>query len=119
MSYERLASRHSSLPVASTGEPVCRVLEWKPTEGNPTLAGRVSVCFQGGWIVSGIPIFRRRDGSLGAGSPSAPIVGPDGVQLTDDAGKRRYAQVITFESDAAIRRWDAAICAALIKGGVK
>jgi hypothetical protein len=118
VSYELPTSSRVSLPVASAGEPVCRVLDWKPTQGNPTLAGRASVCFQGGWIVSGIPIFRRPDGALAAGSPTAPLVGSDGMQLTDNVGKRRYAQIISFESEAARRRWDAAICAALAKGGV-
>lgn len=97
---------------------VCRLLEWKPISDNPSLVGRCTVCFSGGWIVSGIPIFRRGDGTLSAGTPSVPLLDPNGVQLRDETGKRRYSAIITFETREARSRWNDAILAALSEGGV-
>lgn len=112
-------SQAVSRPVAPTRRPAgCRLTEWKPVDGNPALVGRCTVCFQGGWIVSAIPIFRRADNTLSAGTPSSPVLDPNGVQLRDENGKRRYSAIITFETKEARSRWNDAILAALSEGGV-
>jgi hypothetical protein len=107
-----------ALPVTTPGERACRLVEWKPGPGNSALAGRASIAFSGGWVISSIAIFRGTDGSLSAGVPSAPIIGPDGAQLLDVDGKRRYAQVISFETKAARERWNRAILGALAAAGI-
>lgn len=95
---------------SSTG---ARVLNWAPVDGNPALLGRVTIAFAGGWIVNSIPVFKRADGSLTAGVPSAPIVGSDGVHQRDEAGKKRYAPLIGFSDRDARARWEIMILAAL------
>jgi hypothetical protein len=99
-------------------ERIARMLEWRPSAGNSSLLGKATIRFAGGWIVSGIPIFRRADGSLSAGTHDAPLVGPDGVQLLDDAGKGRYGKVISFDGTEARRRWNDAVIAAVSEGGI-
>jgi hypothetical protein len=98
---------------------ICVLREWKPNANAGSLAGKATVAFSGGWIVSNIPIFRRGDGSLSAGAPDMPLVGPDGTQLVDEDGRRRYAKVISFETPAARIRWNDAIVDALGDAGVQ
>lgn len=108
-----------SRPASSVRRPTpCRLLEWKPVNDNVSLVGRCTVCFSGGWIVSGVPIFRRADGSLSPGTPSVPLLDANGLQLRDEHGKRAYAAIIKFESREARDRWDDAILTALRDGGV-
>ena len=45
------------------------------------LIGKEKVAFRGGWVVSEVPVFRGRDGSLSAGGPDAPLVDQTGAQL--------------------------------------
>jgi hypothetical protein len=99
-------------------ERVVRMLEWRPAAGNSSLLGKATVRFAGGWIVAGIPIFRRADGTLSAGTPDAPLVGPDGQHLTDDAGKRRYGKIISFDGAEAGRRWNDMVLAAVTEDGI-
>jgi hypothetical protein len=103
-----------------TEEPrVARLIRWDPADGNPSLVGRATIAFSGGWIVNSIPVFRRTDGSLSAGPPSIPIVGTDGVHQRDaDSGKKRYAAVITFADADAKRRWDRTVVTALADAGI-
>jgi hypothetical protein len=105
--------------VAPRGERMARMLEWRPAAGNSALVGKATIRFPGGWIVSGIPIFRRADGTLSAGTPDAPLVGPDGQQLVDDEGKKRYGRVISFDGAAARERWNDAVLAAVAEGGIR
>lgn len=97
---------------------ICRIAEWRPIDGNPTLAGRCTVTFGGGWTIAGVPIFRRADGTLSAGVPSIPLLGADGTHLRDDSGKKRYLPIVTFESDEARTRWRDAIADALADAGI-
>jgi len=97
---------------------VARLVEWRPVENNPSLVGRATVRFAGGWTVSSIPIFRRADGSLSARVPSSPIIGPDGTHLRGDDGKKKYAAIISFEGKEAKARWDSAVLAALHDAGI-
>jgi hypothetical protein len=53
-------SRRPSLPVAEDGEPVCRILEWKPHSGRGSLLDNVAISFLNSLIISGSPIFRAR-----------------------------------------------------------
>jgi hypothetical protein len=98
---------------------ICVLREWKPSTNPGSLAGKATVAFSGGWIVSNIPIFRRSDGALSPGAPDMPLVGPDGAQLVGEDGKRRYAKVISFETSAARTRWNDAIVHALNEAGVR
>jgi len=95
----------------------CRLVEWKPLASG-ALLGKATIAFTGGWIVAGIPIFRRADGSLSAGGPDTPVVGSDGVQLRDGEGRRRYAKVISFETSEARERWNRAVLDALRVAGI-
>jgi hypothetical protein len=106
-------------PPAVRGEPrICVLREWKPASGSSSLLGKATVAFSGGWTVAGVPVFRRGDGSLSVGAPDAPLVDADGQQLRDENGKRRYTKVISFETQQARDRWNAAILAALAQGGI-
>jgi hypothetical protein len=107
-----------SITIAPPRERIARMLEWRPAAGNSSLLGKATIRFNGGWIVTGVPIFRRADGSLSAGTPDAPLVGPDGVQLVDDAGKNRYARIISFETPESRRRWNDAVVDAVTAAGI-
>lgn len=90
----------------NTAPPACRLLDWYAFKGESALVGKATIEFPGGWIVAGIPVFRRQDGSLSAGGPDAPIVDKDGRHATDQGGKKRYAKIITFKDRAAQARWE-------------
>jgi hypothetical protein len=113
------------LPIATRGAPArqpsersCRLVDWKPVDGNPSLAGRATIAFAGGWIVGSIPVFRRGDGSLSAGAPSMPLLDANGQHMRDEAGKKRYAAIITFTDRDARGRWERAVLGALRDGGI-
>jgi hypothetical protein len=107
-----------SVTIATPRERIARMLEWRPAAGNSSLLGKATIRFNGGWIVAGVPIFRQADGSLSAGTPDAPLIGPNGAQLIDDAGKRRYGKVISFEGSEARRRWNDAVVDAVTAAGI-
>jgi hypothetical protein len=104
------------MPQSRTGERA-RLVDWRPVADNPSLAGRATIDFDG-WVVAGIPIFKKGGGSLSSGVPSCPVLAPDGTHAVDQAGKRRYVPVITFGDCAARERWDRAVLAALADAGV-
>jgi hypothetical protein len=114
------AVRQPDLPAIprQRGERVARVLNWQPVDGNPSLIGKATVTFAGGWTVPSIPIFKRADGSLSAGTPSYPVVGPDGVQQRDEAGKRQYTAALFFTDNQGRRRWSELVLAALADAGI-
>jgi hypothetical protein len=96
-----------------------RLLEWRAlANSSTTLAGHVTAEMPSGMIIPDIPAFRRADGSLSVGVPSKPLVDGEGRQLRDDAGKRRYAPVLSFASPAVRTRWSAAIVALLESEGI-
>jgi hypothetical protein len=102
------------------GSSACRLVRWEPAVNNSSaLLGWVTVAFPGGWTVHAIPVFRTRDGGLSAGAPSSPILAADGAQLRGEDGRKRYAQIITFETAEAKAGWSATICAALAEGGIR
>ena len=107
-----------ALAPAPRAERQCRLVEWRPIDNNPSLAGRCTITFSGGWTVSAIPIFWRKDGALSPGVPSTPILAADGTHARDDAGKKRYLAVITFENKEARARWDGAVLGALAAAGI-
>ena len=64
-----------------------------------------------------MPVFRKGDGSLSVGTPTAPEIDADGrVKMRD--GKRLYTSVITLENSEARERWQRSILAALAAGGI-
>jgi hypothetical protein len=96
----------------------CRLVEWRPVENNSSLVGRCTISFPGGWVVSGIPIFRDRNGGLSAGTPSIPLLDASGTPLLDANSKRRYSAIVTFETKDARQRWNDAVLGALTFGGI-
>jgi hypothetical protein len=108
-------SPHSIAPRRT--ERACRLVQWSPVDNNPSLIGRATIAFAGGWIVSAIPIFRRGDGSLSAGVPSSAQLDADGhIKVRD--GKRQYVSVIFFETAEAKARWARMVLGALAEAGV-
>jgi hypothetical protein len=63
------------------------------------LIGHCVVAFGGGWVVHGIPVFRRADGSLSVGVPNA-------------------AQLLSFETTEARERWRRMVLGALAASGI-
>lgn len=106
------------LTPVSRPERSCRLVSYQPWPAeNSALCGHATVTFSG-WRVARIPVFRRREGGLSVGTPSAPEIDPDGVQRRDTAGKRQYWPVIQFDNREARERWQKAVLAALSEGGV-
>ena len=95
----------------------CKLVDWKSFEGSP-LIGKAAVAFPSGLVIANIPVFRRHDGGLSAGTPDMPIVDAQGQQLRDRDGKRRYAKIITFETDAARQRWVRDVLSVLAAAGI-
>jgi hypothetical protein len=85
---------------------------------NPSLAGHATVDFNG-WIVPKIPIFRRRDDGLSAGSPSCPLLDGEGRQRVGEDGKPQYRPVITFGSREDKARYEKLVLTALADAGVQ
>lgn len=91
---------------ATRDERVCKLPASKPWSygSNSSLRGHASVAFSGAWIVHRVPIFRTRDGSLSAGTPSIPELDSEGrIKVRDD--DERYAPFISFETATARQRW--------------
>jgi hypothetical protein len=83
----------------------------------PDFIGHASVAFSGGWTVHRIPILRKRDGGLGVGTASIPVLDAEGrVKMRDS--KRMYAAVITFDTAAARERWQQSVLSALNAGDI-
>jgi hypothetical protein len=106
------------VPHQQPGERIARLVEWKPTTGQSgALIGKATICFAGGWTISGIPVFQGADG-LSVGTPDAPLVDRDGVQLRDENNKRRYGKIVSFSTAEARKRWQILVLAALAAGGI-
>ena len=105
------------VPVTQPSRRSCRVTDWRPHSGGGALLGKCTVVF-GAMQISDVPVFTGVDGGLSVGTPSMPLVGPDGVQLRDDAGKRRYMQCIRFLTPEARQTWQASVLAALATAGI-
>jgi hypothetical protein len=106
-------------PVPESRQPGsrARLVKYEPWSlPNASLIGHASIDFSG-WVVARIPIFRRDDGSLSAGGPSAAEVDAEGRQRLNN-GKRRYWSVVTFASSDAWDRWQRAVLGALAAGGI-
>jgi hypothetical protein len=107
------------VPHQQPGERIARLVEWKPTTGQSgALIGRATICFAGGWTISSIPVFQSADGSLRVGTPDAPLVDRDGVQLRDENNKRRYSKIVSFATPEARKRWQILVLGALAAGGI-
>jgi hypothetical protein len=98
-------------------ERSCRLVQWTPVDNNLSSIGRATIAFAGGWIVVGIPIFRRADGSLSAGVPSSAQLDAEGhIKVRD--GKRQYTPILIFESAEAKARWQRMALGALAEAGI-
>jgi hypothetical protein len=113
-----MSASHSTHAIATQrAERACRLVQWSRVDNNPSLIGRATIVFAGGWIVSAIPIFRRADGSLSAGVPSSAQLDADGrIKVRD--GKRQYTPILTFESAEAKARWQRMVLGALAAAGI-
>jgi hypothetical protein len=67
---------------------------------NQHLFGHCLICFWGGWLVRQVPVFRRKDGSIGIGTPNNADLDRDGRVRLGFGGKRPYRPIITFEDTA-------------------
>lgn len=94
-------------------QPQIRVLDFKPfSKGGSSLVGFAKVLFPSGMILNNVTIHSR-EGKAWASPPSAPMVGTDGVALTDrTTGKRRYHPLIEFCDDKTRWRWSHAVVSA-------
>jgi len=109
--------RRQSVAVPQRTERACRLMQWTPVDNNPSLIGRATIAFAGGWVVAGIPIFRRADGSISPGVPSTAQLDAEGrIKVRD--GKRQYASILTFETVEAKARWQRMVLGALIDAGI-
>jgi hypothetical protein len=109
--------RGDATDMAPRVERACRLIEWKPWPvPSPSLIGHATVSFSG-WTVRSIPVFRRGDGSLSVGTPSAAEIDSEG-RIKQRDGKRQYLAVISFDTAEARERWQRSILAALAAAGV-
>jgi hypothetical protein len=103
---------------ALRSDRACHLVEWKPwSQPNPSLLGHCAVAFTGGWVVHGIPVFRRGDGSLSVGVPNAAQLDSEG-RIKQRDGKRDYKSILTFETTEARERWARMVLGALASGGI-
>jgi hypothetical protein len=108
-----LAAPPAALPPDRRQPGSARLIEWKPwPRPNTLLLGHATVDF-GGWIISKIPVFRRGDGTLSAGSPSGADVDGDGQQRRETDGKPKWWTVITFATPDDRKRWSCVVLGAL------
>jgi hypothetical protein len=103
------------LPAASPRRN-CKITDWRPHDRGGALFGKATVQF-GSMQIRDVPIFIGADG-LSVGTPSLPLVGPDGVQLRDQTGKRRYTQMLRFLTPEAKATWSEAVLGALAEAGI-
>lgn len=91
--------------------PLPTVSDWKAIERN-TLRG-----FFTAHLPSGMTLFENtlhyRDGHWWVMPASKPMLSKDGTALRDDAGKIRYAPIVSFESKLARDRFNTAVLTAL------
>ena len=93
-------------------------MEWKPwSQSTSSLIGHCAVAFTGGWVVHGIPVFRRADGTLSVGVPNAAQLDAEG-RIKQRDGKRDYKSILTFETTEARERWQRLVLGALAAGGI-
>jgi hypothetical protein len=89
------------VPHQQPGERIARLVAWKPTTSQSGgLIGKATICFAGGWTIAAIPVFQGA-GGLSVGTPDAPLVDRDGVQLRDENNKRRYGKIVLFATPEA------------------
>jgi hypothetical protein len=94
-----------------------KLLTFRPWDRPGSLRGHADVDFSG-WQVYRIAIFRRDDGSLSVGSPTAPELDAEGRHRIGDDGKRVYWPLIRFGSREARQRFERTVLAALAAAGV-
>ena len=88
------------------------ISDWKPlTSGS--LRGFVTISMPSGMIVREVSVYAT-NGKVWAKPPSKPMIDRNGCVMLDDAGKRRYAQIIEFSSAEIRHRWSEAVVAALL-----
>lgn len=87
------------------------VEQFTPVAKN-TLVGFVTVRSPRGLVFHDVAVHRRGD-SVWASPASKPLVGRDGVQLKDAAGKTRWTPVVSFAAKELRDRWSAGVIAAV------
>ena len=87
------------------------IIDWRPVVKG-ALLGFAEVQQPSGQIINDVTIVTAENGPL-ASPPGKPMIGPDGMVLTDHRGKVRYSPVIQFASKEVRSRWSDAVIAAV------
>lgn len=87
------------------------VVEWRPAS-SATLRGYAAVRMPSGMVIAGVAIHRH-DGGAWASPPSKPMVGRDGQQRTNDAGKGLWVPIVWFTDRTTQAAWSEAVLAPL------
>ncbi len=87
------------------------IRDWRPMRKN-SLLGFARVELPSGMIIADVTILVGERGPW-ASPPSKPMMGKDGVALTDDKGKIRYSPVIEFASKEIRDRWSVGVIEAM------
>jgi hypothetical protein len=92
-------------------QPPITVSDWKPRQSG-SLRGFCTVQLPSGMILHEVSIHAR-NGSWWASPASKPMIGKDGTALRDDAGKVRYAPIVSFDSKQTRDRLSQSVVEAL------
>ena len=103
----------SGAPDNTAPRPGLQLLDWKPLSNRKgALVGIASIKLPNGLAIHKVMLFaqgERRWASL----PAEPMIGRDGVAMTDAAGKRRYVSLLSWPDKAVADRFSAAVIAAI------
>jgi DNA-binding cell septation regulator SpoVG len=84
-----------------------QIRDWRPMRRG-SLLGFAKIELPSGMIIADVTILSGERGPW-ASPPSKPMVGRDGVVLTDADGKTKYSPIIEFASKEIRERFSAAV----------
>jgi len=87
------------------------IIDWRPLRKG-ALLGFAKIELPSGMLISDVTILQSDRGAW-ASPPAKPMVGRDGVVLTDDGGKTKYVPIIEFATKAIRDKFSAAVVDAL------
>jgi hypothetical protein len=89
-----------------------RASSWKPLQCGMSMQGLVDLTLQPSGLLLRQCILHERGGARWLAMPARPVLDNEGRQVTDVAGKKRYANFIDFvDADARTRFQQAALAA--------
>jgi hypothetical protein len=62
----------------------------------------------GALVISDVGVFSSGDRTW-ASLPAKPLIGADGRHMTDDAGKKKYAPILSWSDRATSDRWSESV----------